>query len=620
MEQTWSNSAQPVLQGGGGGGDTSILPYHPPSNRLLQGNLLLGQGAGYLLPQQQGVGHLLYQQQGLSHLLSHQQGAILNQNLDPGLESHSLSLLQPYLTGVENYPENKLNLVYQVQQYSQSLPPPGYTYTTNPVYSSPPTSDGVYNLPQQPLYRQYQPLNLVQLLNQGSILQEQYLSGIIPLNKRKYEQEDATNDTKKVKFETRILKAKRPGFTDERFNETTYYFQNGLRKVYPYYFTFTTFTKGRWVGECLLEVFTREFKAHPKHQYERSINGGILTVNYEKVDINYKLKHNDLLANIVHRHEIPVSAEKIKILYSDSDIVVVDKPPSIPVHPCGRYRHNTMVFILAKEHGLRNLRTIHRLDRLTSGLLMFGRSPAKAKDIETQIRNRLVRKEYICRVQGKFPKGLVQCREPMEVISYKIGVCKVSPGGKDSWTEFERLSYNGETSVVIARPHTGRMHQIRVHFQYLGHPIVNDPLYNHPVFGNERGKSGNFGKTEETLISELVKIHNTENWLGEDGDYETEMAEDGLTLMKLNGSENSGNRFSESYHRSLRSDQSRIIVSPGPDKEKLKMDTACYECSLSYREPGPADLVMFLHALRYTGPNWSHETSLPSWAEPDWKL
>ena len=65
--------------GGGGGGDTSILPYHPPSNRLLQGNLLLGQGAGYLLPQQQGVGHLLYQQQGLSHLLSHQQGAILNQ-------------------------------------------------------------------------------------------------------------------------------------------------------------------------------------------------------------------------------------------------------------------------------------------------------------------------------------------------------------------------------------------------------------------------------------------------------------------------------------------------------------------------------------------------------------
>ena len=104
----------------------------------------------------------------------------------------------------------------------------------------------------------------------------------------------------------------------------------------------------------------------------------------------------------------------------------VNKPASIPVHPCGRYRHNTVVFILAKvaslssslpllipllelhppplsllplltlhpstqDHGLKNLRTIHRLDRLTSGLLMFGRSPARAREMETQIRGRQVR-------------------------------------------------------------------------------------------------------------------------------------------------------------------------------------------------------------------------------------
>lgn len=74
------------------------------------------------------------------------------------------------------------------------------------------------------------------------------------------------------------------------------------------------------------------------------------------------------------------------------------------VHPCGRYRHNTVVFILAKEFNLKNLRTIHRLDRLTSGLLLFGRSPKKARQMEHQIRNRQVQKQYMCRVEGNFPE------------------------------------------------------------------------------------------------------------------------------------------------------------------------------------------------------------------------
>ncbi|XP_047489835.1 RNA pseudouridylate synthase domain-containing protein 2-like isoform X3 [Penaeus chinensis] len=502
--------------------------------------------------------------------------------------------------------------------------------------------------------------------------------------KRKADDEFLDNtDIKKAKLETKALKAKRPGFSEERYNETSYYIENGLRKVYPYYFTFTTFTKGRWVGEKILDVFAKEFRAHPAEEYERCIKSGTLTVNYEKVDVDYRLKHNDLLANIVHRHEVPVTSEQIPIVHVDEDLVVVDKPASIPVHPCGRYRHNTVVFILAKEYNLKNLRTIHRLDRLTSGLLLFGRTPKKAREMEQQIRTRQVTKEYVCRVEGEFPREHIECNEPIEVVSYKIGVCKVSPTGKDCRTEFTRLSYNGKTSVVLCRPHTGRMHQIRVHLQYLGYPIVNDPLYNHTVFGPNKGKGGIVAKTDEQLIQDLIKIHNAENWLGMDGDAEYSMFKG---REKTDNDEEGGSQrntpspkekspsaadaprvtsppalIAQSGYASPKPLTSSLDIQPsmvgaeavppktingcssglvgsdglgvvsagtqtsegnrdyGYQPRLMTVDEHCYECKVRYRDPKPRDLVMYLHALKYMGPGWQYETKLPEWASEDWK-
>ncbi|XP_011308018.1 RNA pseudouridylate synthase domain-containing protein 2 [Fopius arisanus] len=457
--------------------------------------------------------------------------------------------------------------------------------------------------------------------------------------KRKAEEADASKDLKKAKLETKALKAKRPGFTDERYNETSYYVENGLRKVYPYYFTFTTFTKGRWVGEKILEVFAREFRAHPAEEYERCIRAGTLTVNYQKVDVDYRLRHNDLLANVVHRHEVPVTSEPITVIHMDEDVVVVNKPASIPVHPCGRYRHNTVVFILAKEYNLKNLRTIHRLDRLTSGILLFGRTPKKARQMEHQIRNRQVHKQYVCRVEGAFPEDEVVCSEAIEVVSYKIGVCKVSEKGKDCITRFKRLSYNGKSSVVLCKPQTGRMHQIRVHLQYLGYPVVNDPLYNHTVFGPEKGKGGNIGKTDEELVKDLIGIHNAENWLGMDGDSEMSLFKPKLDMedrvsnssgdKDSNGSPSSTPGCSPDDEQPQQPLPSALKVTVGtqtgsepPDtsftNDKVTVDPHCYECKVKYRDPKPSDLVMYLHAWRYCGPGWEYETPLPAWAASDW--
>ncbi|KAL7738931.1 hypothetical protein ACLKA6_016931 [Drosophila palustris] len=368
----------------------------------------------------------------------------------------------------------------------------------------------------------------------------------LPEKRKASQADESVVESKKPKLETKDLKATRPGFSEERFEETSYYTENGLRKVYPYFFTFTTFTKGRWVGEKILDVFSREFRAHPAEEYKRSIEAGTLQVNNEKVPVDYRLKHNDLLANTVHRHEVPVTSQPIQIVHMDEEILVVNKPASIPVHPCGRYRHNTMIFILAKEFNLKNLRTIHRLDRLTSGLLLFGRTSEKARQLEQQIRNRQVQKEYVCCVEGDFPDGIIECNEPIEVVSYKIGVCKVSPKGKDCKTTFKKISQTGKYSIVQCKPLTGRMHQIRVHLQYLGYPIVNDPLYNHEVFGPLKGRGGDIGgKTDDQLINDLIVIHNAENWLGID-------KEEDLTLKnakKTDSPSTSDSFYSDNCHQ-----------------------------------------------------------------------
>lgn len=107
---------------------------------------------------------------------------------------------------------------------------------------------------------------------------------------------------------------------------------------------------------------------------------------------------NDFLRNTVHRHEPPVTAEPVRLLAENEDMVVVDKPSSIPVHPCGRFRHNTVIFILGKEHQLKELHPLHRLDRLTSGVLMFAKTAAVSERIHEQVRDRQVSQAVVsCR-------------------------------------------------------------------------------------------------------------------------------------------------------------------------------------------------------------------------------
>ncbi|KAL6552422.1 hypothetical protein OROHE_007786 [Orobanche hederae] len=178
----------------------------------------------------------------------------------------------------------------------------------------------------------------------------------------------------------------------------------------------------------------------------------------------------------------------------DTGVGQVQSCQPIQVHPCGQYRKNTVVGILQAEHDLGPLfrilliiwKTIHRLDRLVSGLLILARSTSRADIFRQQIESGEVKKQYIARVVGVFPENEqvananvnYNAREGKSTVEVENG----SNGnntikGKAACTRFTRISTNGEQSIVSCEPITGRTHQIRVHLQFLGHPIANDMLY-----------------------------------------------------------------------------------------------------------------------------------------------
>lgn len=354
-----------------------------------------------------------------------------------------------------------------------------------------------------------------------------------------------------------------------------------LRKIVPYYYTYMTFCKLRWRDRNLLEVFESEFRDREKSYYKKTIASGSVFLNGEPANLESTIRNGDLITHKIHRHEPPVTSKPIGTVYEDNDILVIDKPSGIPVHPTGRYRFNTITKILEKQWG-KAVHPINRLDRLTSGLMFIAKTPKGADEISDQMKAREVSKEYVARVVGEFPAEEVCVEEPLKSVEPRLGlnaVCKMDEeGAKHAKTIFNRISYDGHTSIVKCRPLTGRTHQIRVHLQFLGHPIANDPIYsNVAVWGHELGKG---------YITDFKDI-----------------------IAKLN--EYGRTKCAESWFE------------PNAQGEAL-LEEKCPVCETDlYSDPGPNDLDLWLHAYRYesserdpeTGKKkWSYRTQLPSWA------
>lgn len=169
----------------------------------------------------------------------------------------------------------------------------------------------------------------------------------------------------------------------------------------------------------------------------------------------------------------------IRLIHEDEALVVLNKPAPLPCHPGGRFNRNTLLSLVSKAYPNEKLRMPHRLDAMTTGVIVLPRKYRPARKVQAQFESRTVGKTYLARVHG-VPEWLEQtCKAPISAEPCnEVGAREVREDGKPAETHFLRLAtFDDQTSLIEARPVTGRTNQIRIHLTELGFPICGDEVY-----------------------------------------------------------------------------------------------------------------------------------------------
>ncbi|KAG4207236.1 hypothetical protein ERO13_A03G053840v2 [Gossypium hirsutum] len=353
-----------------------------------------------------------------------------------------------------------------------------------------------------------------------------------------------------------------------------YVFHNGKRHVRPYYFEFVSHVNKRWEGKTIVDLFAQEFRGRSRDYYVSAVKCGRIQVDGENIPVSYIVKRCQKISHFLHRHEPPVMAWDVEVLQNEPDVLTICKPASVPVHPCGQYRKNTVLGILQAEYGLAPLYPIHRLDRLVSGLLIWPKIQLKLT-FQAAYRSWTSAETVCC-------KGCWSVSDAEQVVDANIDYnaregrstaeVGISNGdttlkGKAACTKFTRISTNGIYSIVLCEPVTGRTHQIRVHLQCTGHPIANDMLY----------------------LSDDVVSRST---LGTTADR--------AASLSGGSPETSCESHKEEYKYC---------------SEDFSIDPMCTHCpNLAPNGYDGHEEGLWLHCVRYTGPEWVYECPYPDWA------
>lgn len=250
-----------------------------------------------------------------------------------------------------------------------------------------------------------------------------------------------------------------------------------IRIVPPYPITHRFRVKEVNDKKTILELMAMRFPFKTEKEWEGKIRDGMVGVNNAGVLPSHIIYKGDEIFH--HNPEViePSVPDGVSIIEETDDYMVVFKPAPMPMHPGGRYNKNSLSWIL-EERGYNELKIVHRLDAVTSGLVLFAKTKEFAQKATFCFGNARVKKTYFALVQGCPEEDEITIEMP---IRRKEGFVFESEHGleqaKHAITQFKVLKRGNESSIIQCNPITGRTHQIRLHLKKWGFPVIDDPVY-----------------------------------------------------------------------------------------------------------------------------------------------
>lgn len=234
------------------------------------------------------------------------------------------------------------------------------------------------------------------------------------------------------------------------------------------------------IGQALGTYLAARFTYRSEDQWSAEIADGNLRINDAPTTPDYRLAAGDEIVYDAGRHAEPPVPTDWAIVYEDPSMLIVDKPAGLPSHPSGAYFAHTLSEMVRSSHP--EARIVNRLDRETSGLVVFGLSKSTAGALGKQFAARSVDKRYLVVVHGAFPDdltadGFLERDSDCEVRKKRRFVTEPGENAESAHTVFRRLAEGDGLSLVEAHPETGRLHQIRATLCSLGFPVVGDKIY-----------------------------------------------------------------------------------------------------------------------------------------------